>query len=64
MHWTYVKVGAADCNVGWGLAMCRELTENSSTFTVNQWIHKSVSPQRHLHWKNTNTVFIVTLETG
>ena len=37
---------------GWG---CGELLVSSSTFAVIQRIHKSVPPQKHLHWKNTNT---------
>ena len=37
---------------GWG---CRELLVSSSTFAVIQRIRKSVPPQKHPHWKNTNT---------
>ena len=37
---------------GWG---CGELLVSSSTFVVIQRIRKSVPPQKHLHWKNTNT---------
>ena len=34
---------------------CRELLVSSSTFTLIQRICKSVPPQKHPHWKNTNT---------
>ena len=37
---------------GW---RCGELLVSSSTFAVIQRICKSVSPQKHPHWKNTNT---------
>ena len=37
---------------GWG---CGELLVSSSTFAVIQRIHKSVPPEKHPHWKNTNT---------
>ena len=37
---------------GW---RCGELLVSSSTFAVIQKIRKSVPPQKHLHWKNTNT---------
>ena len=37
---------------GW---RCGELLVSSSTFAVIQRIHKSVPPQKHPHWKNTNT---------
>ena len=37
---------------GW---RCGELLVTSSTFTVIQRICKSVPPQKHPHWKNTNT---------
>ena len=37
-----MKGGVLDYNAGWGLEMCGELTENSSTFAVNQYICKSV----------------------
>ena len=37
---------------GW---RCGELLVSSSTFTVIQRICKSVPPQKHPHWKNTNT---------
>ena len=37
---------------GW---RCGELLVSSSTFTVIQRIRKSVPPQKHPHWKNTNT---------
>ena len=40
--------------LGWGWR-CGELLVSSSTFTVIQRIRKSVPPQKHLHWKNTNT---------
>ena len=36
---------------GW---KCGELLVSSSTFTVIQRICKSVPPQKHPHWKNTN----------
>ena len=37
---------------GW---RCGELLVSSSTFAVIQRIRKSVPPQKHPHWKNTNT---------
>ena len=37
---------------GW---RCGELPVSSSTFAVIQRIRKSVPPQKHPHWKNTNT---------
>ena len=37
---------------GW---RCGELLVSSCTFAVIQRIHKSVPPQKHQHWKNTNT---------
>ena len=37
---------------GW---RCGELLVSSSTFAVIQRICKSVPPQKHPHWKNTNT---------
>ena len=37
---------------GWG---CGELLVSSTTFAVIQRICKSVPPQKHPHWKNTNT---------
>ena len=37
---------------GW---RCGELLVNSSTFAVIQRIRRSVPPQKHPHWKNTNT---------
>ena len=38
-----------------GASRCGELLVSSSTFAVIQRIHKSVPPQKHPHWKNTNT---------
>ena len=46
--------GVQVCNAGWGWR-CGELLVSSSTFAVIQRIRKSVPPQKHLHWKNTNT---------
>ena len=37
---------------GW---KCGELLVSSSTFALIQRIRKSVPPQKHPHWKNTNT---------
>ena len=48
--------GVEVCNAGWGLEMgAGEFLVSSSTFTVIQRIRKSVPPQKHPHWKNTNT---------
>ena len=38
-----------------GAWRCGELLVSSSTFAVIQRIRKSVPPQKHPHWKNTNT---------
>ena len=48
------EVGVLDYNAGLGVECSKELTESSSTFAVIYYIHKSVSLQRHLHWKNAN----------
>ena len=46
MHWAYVKGGVLDYNAGWELEMYGELTGNSSTFIVNQYLHsKSIDSQ-------------------